>query len=140
MPRGLLQAGRLVDPAHRFRFGRHESHICHGCIIVERKEGINHGQIIFPRKIKVALVMGGAGEDCAGAVIHHHKIGDPNRQWRAAKRILHGDAGIKALLFSLFHSGFCCVHFLTFGTEFRQGRVLSCQALGQRVVRGQANE
>ena len=84
--------------------------------------------------------MGGAGEDCTGAVIHHHEIGDPNRQWRAAKRVLHGDAGIKALLFGLFHSRFCGVHFLTFGTELCQGGVLSRQALGQRVVCGQANE
>ena len=27
LPRGLFQAGRLIDPAHRFRFGRYKSHI-----------------------------------------------------------------------------------------------------------------
>ena len=55
LPRGLLQASRLVDPANRLSFGRHKSHICHGCVIVERKEGINHWQTVFPREIEVAL-------------------------------------------------------------------------------------
>ena len=84
--------------------------------------------------------MGRAGKNCAGAVIHHHKIGDPNRQWRAAKWVLHGDAGIKAFLFSLFHRRFCGVHFLTFGAKLCQGGVFRRQALGQRVVCSQANE
>ena len=140
LPGRLLQAGRLVDPAHCFGFGRHKGHIRYGCGVAQRKECINHRQIIFPRKIKVALVMGGAGEDRASAIVHHHEIGDPNRQWRATKRVLHGYAGIKALLFRLFHGRFCGVHFLTFSAEVRQRGILSRQALGQRMVGGEADE
>ena len=37
--------------------------------------------MIFPREIEVALVMGGAAEDRAGAVIHQDEIGDVDRQF-----------------------------------------------------------
>ena len=39
-----------------------------------------HGQIIFARKIQIALVMRGAAKDRTSAIIHQHEIGDIDGQ------------------------------------------------------------
>jgi hypothetical protein len=66
-------------------------------------------QAVFVGEIEVALVMGRAAEDRAGAVFHQHEIGDIDRQSPPGiKRMFHADAGIEAELLGLF-DGFLAV-------------------------------
>ena len=52
-------------------------------------------QAVFRGKFKIARVMRGAAENCAGAVIHQDEIGDVDRQFPSRiKRMAHPDAGI----------------------------------------------
>ena len=137
---GLGEASRLVDPADLLRFHRHKSSFVDRQIIIQGKECINHRQIIFPSKIKVALIMGRASKDSTCTVIHHHKISHPNRQRRATQGVLHGDACVKTLFLGLFHCRFGGVHLFAFSTEGFQCRILHSQTLGQRMVGRQSNE
>ena len=58
---------------------------------------------VLAGEIQIALVMAGAAEDRAGAVIHQHEVGDIERQKpvRIAERMARFDAGVVALLFGL---------------------------------------
>ncbi len=57
-------------------------------------------ETVFVDEVEVALVMRGATEDCAGAVIHQHEIRDVHRQLPGRIERMDGlDAGVEALLF-----------------------------------------
>jgi hypothetical protein len=47
----------------------------------ERDEGVDHRQVVLPREVEVALVVGRAAEDRAGAVVHQDEVGDVDRQF-----------------------------------------------------------
>ena len=80
LPGGYIQPSKMICPFHFFRFGGHKGLIRNRPIVIERKECINHGQVIFAGEIQIALIMRGAGENRSGAVIHQDEIRDPNGQ------------------------------------------------------------
>ena len=107
-----LCPGRLFGPvegqgpAHAVGFGWHEGRAAilgQHMIACKRHEGRGDGQAIFPREIEVALVMGGAAEDRAGAIVHQDEIGDVDGQFpRGVKGVAHAQPGVKAQLLGLF--------------------------------------
>ncbi len=86
LPRGHVETGEMVDPAHLFRLGRNKGHFIDRAGILQRHEGVDHRKPVFATEIKVALVMGRAAEDRAGAVVHQDEIGDPDRQFPVGVR------------------------------------------------------
>ena len=70
----------MINPTHFLGFGRHEGFVCNRRVIVQRKERVFDRQVILAHEIQIALVVGRAAEDRAGAVIHQNEIGDPDGQ------------------------------------------------------------
>jgi hypothetical protein len=86
---------------------------------------------------QIALVMGGAAENCAGAVIHQNEIRDPNGQfpagssgWRTRRPVS------KPFFLGLFHSGFGCVPFCGILAECRNLGVFCLELLWPAGDRG----
>src|SRR6516164_11070845 len=48
-------------------------------ILIWRQHDWHDREPVFAGEFEIALVVSGAAEDCAGAVLHQHKIGDINR-------------------------------------------------------------
>ena len=94
-----------------------------------------NGQAIGAGKVQIPLIMGGAAENCARAIVHQDKIGDIDRQLPAlAKRVLGSQAGIEAFLLRflkrlLAGAGLAAVLDKGGGLP-----VLSCDLLGERVI------
>ncbi len=64
---------------------------------VRRQYHFDHRQIVFAGKIQVALVVGRAAENGAGAVIHQDEVGDPDvERFTRLERMHHFQAGIEA--------------------------------------------
>ncbi len=131
----------MIDPADLFRLHRHKSGIRHRRCIVQCKESVDHRQAILAAEIEIALVVRGASENRAGAVIHEDKVGDPDRQVPiGVQRVLHGQAGVKAQLLGLFQRLFGGAALGALGAEGGDLGVLLGQCLGQRVIRRNADE
>ena len=66
---------------------------------VGRQNDRDDVQPVFPGEVEVALVMGGAAEDRAGAIVHEHEVGDIDRQAHPRPEGMDGlQAGVVALL------------------------------------------
>ena len=61
----LLLTGKVIDPAHLFRLGRHKGFGSDRRVVVEGIEGVDHWQVVLAAEIQIALVMGWAGKDRA---------------------------------------------------------------------------
>ena len=100
-----------------------------------------HGQMIFAREIKVALVMCRAAKDRASAVIHQYEIGDIDGQVPAwIQRVLNGKPCIEPKLFSGFNVGRCGSAFAAFRDKILQIRRVGRQLLRDRVIGGNGNK
>ena len=94
-------------------------------------------QAVFAGEVQVALVVGRAAEDRAGAVVHQDEVGDPDRQ--APGRIEGMDdlqAGVEAHLLGGLDLGLGGAALAAVGDEGGDRRVARGQPLGQRMVRG----
>ena len=78
---GNIKPGKMVNPNDFFSFWRHKGQCVNWRVIGHRKEGVDYRQIVFAAKVKVALIMCGAGKDRACAVIHQNEIGHPDGQF-----------------------------------------------------------
>ncbi len=66
-------------------------------VFVRRQHHGDHRQVVLAGEIQVALVVGGAAEDRAGAIFHQHEIGDVDREFLAFhQRMARLKAGIVA--------------------------------------------
>ena len=111
------------------------------CIRVGRKHHGYDAQIVFAREVQVALIVGGATENGAGAIVHEHEICDVNRQVQVFAEGMAGDqAGVVAELFGALDIFLARALAAAFGDEFLQCRILRSQDLCQRMVRGQRTE
>ena len=118
---GFAKACEMVDIHNLFGLGGHQRFSGDLGCVAGHVEGRNHAQIIFACEIKVALVMGWAGIDRAGAVIHQHEVPNPHRQLLIGPDgVAHGNARVDALLLGLFHGGFGGVHLAGFFDERRK--------------------
>ena len=107
LPRGHVEAGKMVQPLHLFGLGRHEGGVGDRFGAVQRLERVDHRQVILAAEIEVALVMGGHAEDRAGAVIHQDEIGDPDRHLPVGvQRMARAQPGVDAQFLRLFNGFF----------------------------------
>ncbi len=94
-----------------------------------------HGEVIFTRKIKVALVMRRAAKDGARPVIHQHEIRDINGQMPAGvERVLHRQAGVEAFFLGGFDFGRGRPAFFAVLDKILKPRRIFCERLGERMV------
>ena len=100
-----------------------------------------HGETVSAGEIQIALVAGRATEDCAGAVIHQHEIGDPDRETGALDEgMFDSQAGVDAALFGGFNRRFAGAHAAAFGDEFGDGGVGFRQGGGELMLGGDGEE
>ena len=96
----------------------------------------NDFEAVFTGEIDVALIMCGAAENRAGAVIHQHEIGDVDGERVAVdERVARCKAGVDALLFDFFQrcfgrAGQCC-----FFEEGGDGGIFGGEFNGERMAR-----
>ena len=112
-----------------------------GVFLALGSDDADHRQLIFAGEIQVALVMAGAAEQRAGAIIHQHEIGDKHRQADAGiERVDDAETGVEAQLFLGFDIGSCSAAGLAFGDEGRQCWVGLTTLARQRVIGGDGGE
>jgi hypothetical protein len=75
-----LGPGEGLGPRTFSVLGGTKAAVRHRMAAVERHEGVDHRQVVLAREVEVALVMGRAAEDRAGAVVHQDEVGDVDRQ------------------------------------------------------------
>ena len=68
---------------------------------VRRDDHRRHRQLVRARELEVAAVVRGHAADCAGAVLHQHVVGDPDREALAVGGIGHVATGEDAVLLFL---------------------------------------
>ena len=106
--------------------------------------GNDHGldlELVFAGEVQVALVVRGAAEDRAGAVIHEDEVGDVNRQFHGrAEGMGRDDAGVVALLLGAVDLLLRRADLAALLDERRQLRIVLGERLGQRVLGRDADE
>ena len=100
------------------------------------------GRSIGAGKIEVALVMGRAAENGAGAVIHEHEIGDIDWQDLVFEhRMFHVNPGEIALLLRLLdHFGGVRAEAMALGNKILECRIVLGQRRRQRMIGRQSHE
>ena len=102
---------------------------------IRRQHHRRDRQIIFARKVEIALVMRRAAEHRAGAVIHQHEIGDIDGQRLPFDyRMLDAQASEDAFFLCLFKRFGRGALAMEFGNELGQGRVIGRHLGAQRMV------
>ncbi len=108
---------------------------------VRRQHNGQHGEGVLAREIEVALVVGGAAEDGAGAVVHEDEVGDPDRQGLfGIERVDNAQARIQPEFFCAFDVGFRGAALAALGDEGRDLGVARGQLIGQGMVRRDADK
>ena len=131
----LGDSGKMVDKADFFGLCRHEGHGAHFGFVAKRIECVLHGQIVFARKVEIALIMRRASEHRAGAILHQDKVADPDGQFGVRiDRVFDPQTRIDTLFFGLFHGRLGGVHFAAFVNKGRKIGVVSLERPGDGVI------
>ena len=110
-------------------------------VLAGRQHDRRYGEAVFPREIQIALVMGRAAEDGAGAVFDENEIGDVNRQGLARhQRVLDLEAEAIALFLLRLDGGFRGAGGAAFGDESGDLGIALGGGFGNGVVRRDGNE
>ncbi len=106
--------------------------------------GNDHGldlELVFAREVEVALIVRGAAEDRASAVIHEDEVGNVNRQFHGrAEGVGRDDAGVVALLLGAVDLFLRRTDLAALLDERHQLRIVLGERLGQRVLGRDADE
>ncbi len=106
-----------------------------------RQDDRADGQGVFAGEIQVALIVGRAAEDGAGAVVHKHEIGDPYRQGLTRlEGVGDGEPGVEAQLFGRVDIRLGYAAPVQRLDEFGQLGIGLRAGLGQRVVGGDGDK
>ncbi len=106
-----------------------------GGIGVRRQHHRGHRPAIFAGEVEIALVMGRAAEDRAGAIVHQHEIGDVDWQTLVRlDRIAADQAGVVALLLGALDRLLAGAQLGAGLNEGGQVRVLRGAGGGQRMI------
>ena len=94
-------------------------------------------QAVFAGEVEIPLVMAGAAENGAGAIVHEDEIGHVNRQFLAVHQGIDGlQAGVAAAFLGGFQGRLAGTQAVAVGDEGGQRRVLGGQLEGQRMIGG----
>ena len=115
---------------------------CIGCIAFKHRivmltfgNDAGHAEPVFSGEIQVALVMRGAPEDRACAIVHQDEIGDIDRQVpMRIKGMLNGKSRVEALFLGRFDIRGRRPAFATILNESLQVRSIGCKVQGQRMI------
>ena len=104
-------------------------------ILLGRAHDGHDRQALTAREIEVALVVGGAAEDGARAVVHQDEVGDVDRQRPGGVEGVHrADAGVEAALLRRLQRGDRGAEPLAFGDEVPQGGIAGRDGARQGMV------
>ena len=141
LARGDFGPGEGLGPEDLLGLRRDEGLVLHRMAAVERDEGVDHGQVVLPREVEVALVVGRAAEDRAGAVVHQDEVGDVDREFPAVvEGVADAEARVVAALLGLLDLLLGGAEVLAFLDEGGGLVVVAGDGLRQRVVGRDADE
>ena len=105
-------------------------------LVVPGPQDWDHVQPVFPGEVEIPLVVGGASEDGAGAIVHQHEIGDIDRQVHIRQERVDGDdTGVVTALLRRLDRLLAGAEQPAFGDEVGELRIIAGQRARQGVVR-----
>src|SRR5208282_3637540 len=100
-----------------------------------------HGQVIFMRKIEIALIVRGATENGASAILHENKVGDVDREFPILrKRVQHLELRQVTLFLRTLDRGLARPEPAAFFDKGPRLRIFRSDRLGERMIRRECYE
>ena len=102
--------------------------------VVARCNHLLDGQFVFAGKLVVTVIVARYGHQGAGAVVHQHKVGDPNRNLFLGQRVDGLETGINTFLFHGGHFGLSDLAVTALVDKLCHVAMALCRRLGQRML------
>ena len=100
-----------------------------------RRDHRNHPKSVLVRELQIALIVRGAPEHGAGAVLHQYEVGDVDRQFHVlAERVAGTQSGVQAALLGRLDGLLAGPHAIALGDEVGHGGLALAELAGQGMV------